>query len=129
MTARWPDFLRALFKPGNRSVLHLAGRDRPTGDATHPGERRLILSAEGFARLQARADASFVVANGAPVTVAPGHAPDSLFFASNETFSLFKVCNHWTARLLAAAGVPTAPVLDTLSRGLEADLDARALKG
>ncbi len=127
LSRRWPDFLRALFRPGNRSVLHLAGRWTPTGDPTHPGERRLVLSAAGFERLVARADRSFVLRSGRPVIVAPGHAPDSLFFASNETFSILKVCNHWTGQLLGAAGIPITPVADTLSRGLEADLDMRAL--
>jgi hypothetical protein len=43
-----------------------------------------------------------------------------------ETFNIFNDCNHWVARLLSAAGLPTAPVLATLPQGLLLDLKLRA---
>ncbi len=39
---------------------------------------------------------------------------------------MLRVCNHWIADLLDAAGVPTAPVLATLPQGLLWDLSTRA---
>jgi Protein of unknown function (DUF2459) len=41
-------------------------------------------------------------------------------------FSIVNVCNHWLARLLDSAGVPTTPVLATLPYGLFLDLRWRA---
>jgi hypothetical protein len=37
-----------------------------------------------------------------------------------------RLCNHWLADLLDAAGVPTAPVVATLPPGLLADLRWRS---
>ena len=37
-----------------------------------------------------------------------------------------RMCTHWVAEMLGAAGVPTAPVLDTFSSGLLLDLRWRA---
>ena len=50
----------------------------------------------------------------------------SLFYPANGHFSIFKVCNHWIADLLGAAGLPVAPVLATLPSGLILDLRWRA---
>ncbi len=41
-------------------------------------------------------------------------------------FPPFRVCNHWIADLLDAAGVPTAPVLATMPQGSLWDLTWRA---
>jgi len=63
---------------------------------------------------------------GAP-TMSPIHRdPGEAFFASRERFSLLHLCNHWTAELLNAAGLPVTPVLDTLPAGLGVDLRLRA---
>ena len=50
----------------------------------------------------------------------------SLFYRAVGTFNALRVCNHWIADLLAAAGVPTAPVLATMPQGLLWDLTWRA---
>jgi len=50
----------------------------------------------------------------------------SLFYRGVGGFHVFNVCNHWVARLLSAAGLPTAPVLATLPPGLFLDLKWRA---
>jgi len=55
----------------------------------------------------------------------PGLYGPSLFYRSVEKFYAFNVCNHWVARLLSAAGLPTAPVLATLPQGLFFDLKWR----
>jgi hypothetical protein len=56
----------------------------------------------------------------------PGFTGPSLFYRGVDAFHTFNVCNHWVARLLSAAGVPTAPVLATLPPGLFLDLKWRA---
>ena len=65
-------------------------------------------------------------AGGQPVRIAGAAPPDTAFFRSVEPFSLIHLCNHWTAELLNAAGLPTTPVLDTIPAGLRLDLRMRA---
>jgi hypothetical protein len=80
---------------------------------------RLRLSPAGFERLLALLEAAFTRnESGSPIELGPGLYGPSLFFRANETFSILRVCNHWAADLLDAAGVPTAPVLATLPHGL-----------
>ena len=94
----------------------------PTSDLV-----RLELGEASFARLADKLDASFARgAGGLPVELGRGLYGTSLFFRADGTFHLFNVCNHWVAGLLDAAGVPTAPVLATLPRGLLLDLEWRS---
>ncbi len=65
-------------------------------------------------------------AGGGPVMAPIRREPGEAFFASSESFSLIHLCNHWTADLLHAAGLPVTPVLDVLPVGLALDLDLRA---
>jgi hypothetical protein len=71
-------------------------------------------------------EASFRKGEARPEPLGPGLYGPSLFYRGVETFHIFNVCNHWVARLLSAAGVPTAPVLATLPSGLFLDLQWRA---
>lgn len=121
--------LRALFRPGNPSVLHVVGL------AVHPQVAypnasmvALTLGESGFGRLAAMLDATFARSgrDGTIDEMGPGLYGPSLFFRAVGTFHLFRVCNHWTSDLLDAAGVPTAPVLATLPQGLLWDLSTRA---
>jgi uncharacterized protein (TIGR02117 family) len=121
--------LRALFRPGNPSVLHVVGL------AVHPQVAypnasmvALTLGEGGFGRLAAMLDATFARSgrDGTIEEMGPGLYGPSLFFRAVGTFNLLRVCNHWTADLLDAAGVPTAPVLATLPQGLLWDLSTRA---
>jgi uncharacterized protein (TIGR02117 family) len=121
--------LRALFRPGNPSVLHVVGL------AVHPQVAypnasmvALTLGESGFSRLAAMLDATFARSgrDGTIDEMGPGLYGPSLFFRAVGTFNLLRVCNHWTADLLDAAGVPTAPVLATLPQGLLWDLSTRA---
>ena len=75
-----------------------------------------------------RLDASFARArSGLPAQeLGRGLYGPSLFFRATGTFHLFNLCNHWAAGMLDAAGVPTTPVLDTLTQGLFLDLRWRA---
>lgn len=120
--------LRALFRPGNGSVLHVVGVDGDPRAVFGPAYTvRVPLSEAGLSRLLRLADASFVRrGDGAPELLGPGLYGPSLFYRAAGTFHVFNVCNHWTARLLDAAGVPTSPVLATLPLGLLMDLKWRA---
>jgi uncharacterized protein (TIGR02117 family) len=123
-----PLALRALFRPGNPTVVHVVGV------AQHPRQTfpnvdivRLRLGAAGFAQLLRRLDATFARDQGGLVEpMGPGLYGPSLFYRGVGAFHLFNVCNHWIADLLDAAGVPTAPLLATLPFGLLADLKRRA---
>jgi uncharacterized protein (TIGR02117 family) len=120
--------LRALFRPGNSSVVHVVGLSRQPREAFPLSDIiKLELSKEGFTRLLARLDASFARnASGMPEVLGQGLYGMSLFYRAVDAFYIFNVCNHWVARLLSAAGVPTAPVPATLPQGLFFDLQWRA---
>ena len=80
---------------------------------------RVPLSMTGFDQMLAKLDATFVPPQaGALPDLGRGLYGPSLFYPANGTFSLFRLCNHWIADLLGAAGLPTAPVLATLPSGL-----------
>lgn len=121
--------LRALFRPGNATVLHVVGL------ALHPQAAypdadlvKLTVGADGFGRLAAMLDATFARSgrDGTIEEIGPGLYGPSLFYRAVGTFNVLRVCNHWTADLLDAAGVPTAPLLATLPQGLLWDLSRRA---
>lgn len=121
---RLPDGARAFFAPGNASVVML---DPYRGDPARLGasERRrtLHLSPQGFAALRARLEASLAEPNGEPVLTAARAGDDARFFASTETFWVGHLCNHWTAELLYAAGVPVRPFRSIVSAELLAAVD------
>src|SRR5262245_48683034 len=121
--------LRALFRPGNPSVLHVVGVGTDPR-ATFVGSDlvRIDLGEAGFARMMDKLDATLVrgAGGGPPQELGRGLYGISLFFRANGAFHLFNVCNHWIADLLDAAGLPTAPLLDTLPPGLLLDLRWRA---
>jgi uncharacterized protein (TIGR02117 family) len=124
-----PMAVRALFLPGNRSVLHVVGLTYPPRVAFPLADiLALDLSPNGFERMLGRIDATFAAANaGDPADDAgPGLYGPSRFYRARGTFNILHVCNHWLADLLDAAGVPTAPVLATLPAGLFLDLEWRS---
>lgn len=125
---RLPDGARAFFAPGNASVVML---DPYPGDpgALGPAQARraLRLSAEGLSALRARLEASLDEPNGRPVLAAAREGDDARFFASTETFWFGHLCNHWTAELLNAAGVPVRPFRSTLSAELLGAVDRVSL--
>src|SRR5262245_19132282 len=119
---------RALRRPGNPSVLHVVGlSDHPRATFPQADIVRIELSAEGFSRLLDLLQTSFARGpDGAPQPLGPGLYGTSLFYRGVEPFNLLNVCNHWVARLLSIAGIPTAPVPATLPQGLLLDLRWRA---
>lgn len=120
------DGLRALLG-GRPTVVHLEGISLRPDLAWRDGVRRIVVSPAGLAALLRRADRAFRLDRaGAPIERPVPRPADEGFFASAEGFSLVHLCNHWAAGLLAAAGLPTTPVLDTLPEGLALDLKLRA---
>lgn len=119
--------LRALFRPGNPSVLHVVGLTGEPRDSFPAADMvALDLSAAGFQRLATKLEQTFAPG---PQDLGPGLYGPSRFYRAVGAFNLLNVCNHWTAGLLGAAGVPTAPVVDTVPRGLLLDLRWRAGAG
>ena len=123
-----PVALRALFSPGNTAVLHVVGITVDPARVFTAGELvRIPLSRGGFERMLQQLDATFVPPQaGALRDLGRGLYGPSLFYPANGSFSVFKVCNHWIADLLGAAGLPKAPVLATLPSGLIFHLRWRA---
>lgn len=98
--------LRALFWP-TPSVLHVVGfRGTPKAYFPTSDIEVLTLSPSGFDRLHARVRESFEFdAAGNSVVVGPGLYGTSRFYASRESFHLFRTCNVWTTEVLREAGV------------------------
>lgn len=108
---RLRDGVRAFFHPGNASVVMLdPSRGDPTGRFDPDDRRAVRLSSAGFGRLRARIEGSLDVRRGGPrlVTARPGD--DARFFASHERFWIGYLCNHWSARVMNAAGLPVRPL-------------------
>jgi uncharacterized protein (TIGR02117 family) len=121
--------VRALFSPDNKSVLHVVGLpDTPRKVFPSADIVRIPLSDAGLARMLSALDKSFVMSGdpSAPQVLGRGLYGPSLFFRANGAFHMFRVCNHWVADMLSAAGLPMTPVLDTVAPGLFLDLKMRA---
>lgn len=114
---RLPDGARAFFRPGNPSVVMLDPEtSHPLRRFPRQGRLAMRLSAEGFKAAAARIEASLDTdVEGRPrlSSARPGHG--ARFFRSRETFWLGHLCNHWSAQVLNAAGVPIRPYLSLTS--------------
>ena len=128
--ARAADALRALFMPGNSSVVRVEGLTAAPDKAyVASAVNRILVSPAGVAAMRRRIDASIAVsAAGAvqPLGMRQPDDPDAIFYRSVEHFSVLHLCNHWAAQVLHAGGLPVTPVLDTLPAGLQLDLHLRA---
>lgn len=124
----WQLAAKALFTPGGSdAVVQVVGLENDARASFPRSEVVPIrVSAAGLARLLARLDASFRLTEGQPVAGGPGLYGPSLFYEGAGRFGFANVCNHWTAGLLDAAGLPTIPVVDTHPAGLLLDLRWRA---
>ena len=123
-----PMALRALFHPGNPSVVHVVGLNAEPARVFASAEIVSIpLSTAGLVRMVARLEGSFAPPqNGTLADVGRGLYGPSLFYPANGTFSILRLCNHWVDDLLAAAGLPATPVLATVPTGLMLALRWRA---
>jgi hypothetical protein len=118
------DAFRALFKPGNPSVVRLIGLGDAPDKVWRTGVTKIVLSQAGFWRLVGRIDSAF--AGDRPEPAPAPRQPDQLFFKSAATFNLTHLCNEWAADALNAAGLGVTPALDALPFGIKADLELRA---
>lgn len=125
--ARVADGLRALFKPGNASVVRIFGVSRDPAAAYEPGVATPVrVSAAGLETMLTRMERSLAIRDAAPVRASATSTPDEAFFDSVEHFSILRLCNHWTSDMLSAAGLPMTPMLDGLAPVLMTDLAWRA---
>jgi hypothetical protein len=125
---RFGSALRAMFAPGNRSLINLETLEAPPPRlfaARHIAP--VILSEPGFEKLMAELDESFKLENGRVIDAGPGieRPADSRFFEGSLSFSVMRICNHWVGNLLGEAGVPIRPVAATHPRGLMEDVARR----
>lgn len=119
--------MRALFRRGNASVLHVVGTIQPRTAFAQAHMAALDLSEEGFDRLIAKVDATFWRGvGGFPLDLGPGIYGPSLFYRAVGDFHALHVCTHWVADILDVAGVPTSPVLAIIPQGLFLDLSVRS---
>ncbi|MDA1324915.1 MAG: DUF2459 domain-containing protein [Proteobacteria bacterium] len=90
------------------SVLHVTGLPTHPRDAFPKDEViGLKVSADGFRALLRFINAAFSRDGAGRVIVhAPGLHSYSTFYRATGEFHLFNNCNSWTARGLAAAGIP-----------------------
>ena len=121
--------MRALFQPGNASVLHVVGlSDTPRQTFPSADIVRVSISEEAFVRMMRELDESFARSGSSPMpkVLGKGLYGPSLFYRANGSFHIFNVCNQWVARLLSVAGLPIAPLLAILPAGLFFDLKWRS---
>ncbi len=96
--------MSALFTP-TPAVMHLAGLPAHPRTTFPTAETiSLKVSQEGFDALVSFLDQTFDRDAGAEGK--PGLYPFSRFYPAKGRFHMFNTCNTWTARGLAAAGVP-----------------------
>jgi len=112
----------AVFAP-TAAVVHVAGRDQPPVQSG--SERDVItvpITTAGRERLINFIAATFDRSgNARAMSVSPGLYPNSHFYPAHGKFHMFNTCNTWTARALAAAGLPVSTRVvraDALMRGL-----------
>ena len=75
----------------------------------------MILTRAAFDRMADRIEGSLDLSGGGPRVAAVRPGDDARFFASRETFSILHLCNHWSAQVLNAAGLPIRPVRSIVS--------------
>ena len=122
---RFGSALRAMFAPGNRSLINLEVLEAAPPRlfaARHIAPVRL--SQPGFEKLAHELDESFKLENGRVIDAGRGieEPGTSRFFEGSLSFSIRRICNHWVGNLLGEAGVPIRPVAATHPRGLMRDV-------
>lgn len=128
MESRLPDGLRAFFRPGNPSVIMLDPAQHDPRAAFAPESRRAFrLSAAGFDAMADHIQGSLELSDGRPRIAAARAGDDARFFASREHFSIGHLCNHWSAGVLNAAGLPVRPLRSITSAEVMATIDRAQL--
>ena len=128
MTDRLPDGARAFFRPGNASVIMLdPARADPQILVAADRRRALRLSAAGFEAMAAHIEASLDLSDGRARIAAARAGDDARFFASHEHFWIGRLCNHWSAGVLNAAGLPARPLRSVTSSEVMATIERAQL--
>ena len=98
---------KALLLPTS-SVVHLVGfRGQPENYFPYSEIVKLQLSVPGFEKMIRCISKSFSRdKSGSAVALGYGNYGTSQFYASEETYHLFKTCNTWTETILRSAGCP-----------------------
>ncbi len=134
ITDRLPDGTRAFFQPGNPSVVMLDPEQTdPRARFAEDGRATLRLSRAGFDAMMRRVEASLALTDGRARIAASRPGDDARFYASNETFSIAYLCNHWSARVLNAGGLAVRPLRSVTSSEViatvrRAELDTAAAR-
>ena len=125
---RLPDGARAFFRPGNASVVMLDPVRRDPRDLVSADRRRsLHLSPVGFAAMADHIEASLALTDGRARIAAARTGDDARFFASHERFWIGRLCNHWSAGVLNAAGLPVRPFRSIVSSEVMATVERAQL--
>jgi len=128
METRLPDGGRAFFLPGNPSVIMLdpAQRD-PRAAFILESRRTFRLSPAGFDAMADHIERSLALRNSRARLVVARPGDDARFFASREHFWIGHLCNHWSAGVLNAAGLPVRPLRSVTSAEVMATIDRAEL--
>ena len=122
---RFGSALRALFAPGNASLINLESLEAaPPQLFAARNIAPVRLSEPGLQKMLVELDEAFKLKDGRPVDAGPGieRPGQSRFFEGSLSFSITRICNHWIGDLLNEAGVPIRPVAATHPRGLMRDV-------
>ncbi|MDP1912127.1 MAG: DUF2459 domain-containing protein [Brevundimonas sp.] len=125
---RLPDGARAFFRPGNASVIMLdPAQADPKTLVAADRRRSLRLSAAGFEAMADHIEASLELEDGRASIAAARADDDARFFASHEHFWIGRLCNHWSAGVLNAAGLPARPLRSITSSEVMATIERAQL--
>ena len=128
ITDRLTDGARAFFRPGNASVIMLDPTRRDPRHLVRADRRHsLRLSAAGFEAMADHIEASLDLSGGRPRIAAARAGDDARFFASHEHFWIGRLCNHWSAGVLNAAGLPVRPFRAIVSSEIMATVERAKL--
>lgn len=128
IAGRLPDGARAFFGPRNASVIMLDPTARDPRDLVGAERRRsLRLSSAGFEAMVRHIEGSLELADGRARIAAARAGDDARFFASRERFWIGRLCNHWSAGVLHAAGLPVRPFRSITSAEVMATIERAQL--
>jgi hypothetical protein len=97
----------AALLPGRGALLVTALRATPGAAFGEPNVVPLHISQLDLVRLQQRLWLEFQPSSDeAPVMIADGPYPGSLFYVASAPYSGLYTCNTWTAAMMRAAGLP-----------------------
>lgn len=99
--------MKALFLPTS-SVLHIVGFNGPVENYFTGSEIiEFKISEENLKELSSFIEEGYAMdENGQPIMLGPGIYGNSRFYASTQSYHLFRTCNVWSASSLRAAGIP-----------------------